>query len=148
MRAALPSLLRMHGTSAVNMRRATRAIKSNGYGVAWLDGKCHHAHRLAYSLANGPLVPGLDVRHACDNRKCCNPAHLSLGTRQENMQDAVDRGRVRRGEDKKNATLNVAKVREIKTSTASSADLARSLDVSYGVVHAVRSGKTWRHVHV
>ncbi|MGL4197551.1 MAG: HNH endonuclease signature motif containing protein [Allorhizobium sp.] len=126
----------------------TRAIKSNGYGVAWLDGKCHHAHRLAYSLANGPLVPGLDVRHACDNRKCCNPAHLSLGTRQENMQDAVDRGRVRRGEDKKNATLNVAKVREIKTSTASSADLARSLDVSYGVVHAVRSGKTWRHVHV
>lgn len=31
--------------------------------------------------------------HICDNRKCINPEHLFLGTRHDNTQDMLSKGR-------------------------------------------------------
>ncbi|MCM3920122.1 HNH endonuclease [Frankia sp. AiPs1] len=48
------------------------------------------AHVVAYTLANGlPSRPprGRVIRHLCNNRPCCNPAHLLEGTDAENKQD-------------------------------------------------------------
>ena len=55
-----------------------------------------YAHRHAYKLsAPAESIEGLDIRHRCDNPRCCNPHHLLSGTRSQNVMDAVYRGRVR-----------------------------------------------------
>lgn len=53
------------------------------------------AHRVAYELANGPIPPGMDICHHCDNPPCCNPRHLYAGSVSDNLRDAVRRGRRR-----------------------------------------------------
>ena len=59
------------------------------------------AHRLSYELFNGKLYPGMDVCHTCDTPACVNPNHLFLGTRSENMQDMVSKGRARKPDSTK-----------------------------------------------
>jgi len=53
-------------------------------------------HRISFELANGPIPFGAYVLHSCDTRACVNPAHLRLGTHEENMADKVTRGRARK----------------------------------------------------
>lgn len=53
--------------------------------------KSRLVHRLAYQLLVGD--PGPLLRHRCDRRDCCYPAHLVPGTAKENSQDMVSRGR-------------------------------------------------------
>lgn len=76
--------------------------KWDGYG--WLarkmDGKVRWltAHRYAWMVAHGgEPADGLHILHKCDNPPCCNPAHLQLGTHQENMADMAAKGRANGG---------------------------------------------------
>jgi hypothetical protein len=68
-----------------------------GYGQIGNGRKLVAAHRAAWASANGEIPAGMLVRHRCDNPPCCRPDHLELGTNQDNVQDAVDRGRTARG---------------------------------------------------
>jgi hypothetical protein len=52
------------------------------------------AHRLAYALATGEDPGEAHIRHACDNPPCVTPDCLDPGTRFDNMQDAIRRGRM------------------------------------------------------
>ena len=45
------------------------------------------ASRKAWILTHGEPLGGLCVNHRCDNALCCNPAHMYLGTRADNMVD-------------------------------------------------------------
>ncbi|WP_083195220.1 HNH endonuclease signature motif containing protein [Pararhodobacter sp. CCB-MM2] len=74
---------------------------AKGYGQLWVGKTNVRAHRLAYEIANGPVPVDLMVRHKCDNPLCCNPAHLEVGTHEENMRDKAVRGRAYRGGPKK-----------------------------------------------
>lgn len=75
----------------------TGARSSSGYGTLKVGGRTVLAHRRAYELARGSIAPGLVVMHACDQRPCCNPAHLSLGSHRDNARDRSRKGRTRGG---------------------------------------------------
>jgi hypothetical protein len=62
---------------------------STGYGSAGY----HQAHRVVWAHHNGPIPPGMVIRHRCDNPPCVNPDHLDLGTYRDNSRDMVRRGR-------------------------------------------------------
>lgn len=61
---------------------------SLGYGqVRGITGETEFAHRVAWQLENGPIPKGVNVLHRCDVPLCVRPAHLYLGTAQDNADD-------------------------------------------------------------
>lgn len=64
-----------------------------GYGQVYWNYKNWSAPRVMYCMHHGPFNEWLDVRHSCDNPACVAIEHLSIGTRSDNMRDAVDRKR-------------------------------------------------------
>lgn len=74
----------------------TGALMPTGYADMCYRGKNMRAHRLMHMLAKGPLGD-LHVMHSCDVRHCVNPDHLSLGTNEQNIHDALRKGRPHRG---------------------------------------------------
>ena len=81
-------------------------ISRTSYGEAM-------AHRFMYRLATG-ADPGEAVLHECDNPPCCNPLHLTAGTRLQNNRQAWERGLHPRGEDHPHARLSNQQVAEIR----------------------------------
>ena len=68
--------------------------KSDGRPYFTCDGSRKLAYRIVYELVTGEELPnGIVVRHNCDNPRCCNPTHLTVGTHQDNMNDMKDRER-------------------------------------------------------
>lgn len=61
-------------------------------------------HRVVYEDARGPIPRGQVLMHSCDAlhgpgaayRRCCNPEHLTPGTRAENNGDRSQKGRSHR----------------------------------------------------
>ena len=70
---------------------------SGGYGIlsGVTDGMPERSHRLAYMYWVGDTPKGKVVMYSCDNRRCCNPKHLSLGTIRDNLLDMYKKGRGR-----------------------------------------------------
>lgn len=117
----------------------------NGYGQM-RAGNTNTAHRVAWETANGPIPDGLHVLHKCDVRGCINVAHLKLGTRQDNMDDMVAKGRQQRGTKHALAKLSPEQVRAIRSDPRSSRLVALDHGISAGNVRSVRTGVTWRNI--
>ena len=52
------------------------------YGLWWNKGKIHRAHRVAWEKVNGPILGDMILHHKCGVKRCVNPDHLELTTRQ------------------------------------------------------------------
>ena len=70
----------------------TGARGVGGYGQTFIRGATWQVHRMVYELLVGPVPVGCVLHHRCDNKHCCNPAHLEPVTQEENMAH----GRVKR----------------------------------------------------
>lgn len=73
-----------------------------GYWRTSFLGRFWNSHRLAWHLTHGHdleevLPTDVYVRHTCDVKLCCNPAHLVTGSAQDNSNDSVQRGRTNGG---------------------------------------------------
>lgn len=125
------------------------ALDSDGYGAITVDDKAMKAHRIALSLS-GVSVDGKVACHKCDNRACCNPAHLYAGTHDDNMRDRSERGRVPKGRDCWAARLNEDIVWFARVfhgaGVYSTAELARRFGVSHPAMRKVIERRSWKHV--
>lgn len=66
-----------------------------GYGVLKNHSKPIKTHRASWIIHFGSIPKGMCVCHKCDNKLCCNPNHLFLGTFADNNHDRDKKGRGR-----------------------------------------------------
>src|ERR1700679_2944455 len=66
-------------------------IGNHGYGVFAYGGVQYLSHRAAYQIFKGEIPHGKLIQHSCDNKRCCNPEHISAGTDQTNCDDKVNK---------------------------------------------------------
>lgn len=119
-----------------------------GYGTFSFEGRTQSAHRVSYKLFIGPIPTGLFVLHRCDIHACVNPVCLWAGTRRDNTEDMIAKGRQARGVRVHGARLSDEKVRIIRDiydgEFYTQDRLALMFEVSRSTVGMVLSGKTWR----
>lgn len=126
-----------------------RAKTSKGYGAIVVNRRTLPAHRVSYELANGTISDESFVLHNCDNPSCINPAHLRLGTHDENMHDKVLRSRVPAGENHYNSKITADQAVEIMKlfGEGKTADQVSSITgINKGTINNVKYGGCWNDV--
>lgn len=134
----------------------TGGTNNTGYGTASWHGVTYTAHRIAawsIGLIESPQAP-IDregtgfILHSCDNRLCCNPTHLNVGTYTENQLEAYSRGRRTqpKGSKHSNAKLSDTHVKEIRASMLTQDRLAKKYNVSQRVISLVKRNETYKEV--
>lgn len=70
--------------------QAKLSHSGTNYGCVWFRGKEERIHRVMYAWLVAPVpigvaadIPNLD--HECNNKKCCNPTHLTLKSHRANV---------------------------------------------------------------
>lgn len=110
------------------------------------------AHRMAWEYSMGPIPKGLECCHHCDNRPCCNPRHLFIGTHKDNMEDAINKGRLWavHGDKQGSAKLTDKKVASIRAmyipGIVSMKSLANLFGVSEKAIFVIIHRQGWKHV--
>jgi hypothetical protein len=73
----------MGGLTSNGYGQLLKKTYGTGFAHQWA---CHH-----WNASPLPIEKGHCIKHSCDERHCVNPAHLSYGTVQENIQEMVER---------------------------------------------------------
>lgn len=131
------------------------AKTSSGYDNLSWHGLHVQAHRVAYFLANGGIALLTNFRqggvakryrrfvlHKCDNRLCCNPEHLFLGSMRTNQLDVYSKGRKvqpRSQHANANAKLNATQVAAIRRRYDAGENTQQQLAAEFGVSQRVIS---------
>ena len=127
---------------------------TKGYGRVNIRGVETKAHRYSWELHNGPIPEGdwcgtTCVCHSCDNPACVNPAHLFLGTHQDNMADMVKKERQTKGTDVNTNKLSAEDVNEIRehydSGLFSQQEIANYYNVAQTNISAIIRYESWGH---
>lgn len=73
-----PCLLWQGGTSGKG--------RGGGYGRVSIDGVTSAVHKVVATHYYGYIPSSRQVDHLCNQRLCCNPAHLEIVTHKENQK--------------------------------------------------------------
>ncbi len=116
---------------------------TEGYGKLQVDNKTRKATHVLFYLRQGYWPPkGRFMCHKCDNRICCNPRHLYLGTRKSNVRDMVQRGRCAT----KLTPEDVCSIRAFLRSGKSLVSLARRFGVHQTTIGRIGHRELWVHL--
>lgn len=127
-------------------------MASSGYGKFCYLGKYRAAHRFSWEMVNGPIPYAKLILHKCDNPKCVNPDHLSLGTTADNNRDKEAKGRsnhpigINHGRAKLTDEL-VSEARQLFRMGHRLTHLSRKYRIDPATMADALVGKTWAHVN-
>jgi len=82
-------------------------------------------HRVMWEHLNGPIPSDMVVMHTCDNRACCNPDHLELGTQADNVRDMMKKGRARTG--KRMSLSEIGWIKALKAAGSTITQIAKTM---------------------
>ena len=114
----------------------------DGYGHFTFNRRNPGAHRVAYSIVNGDIKPGMVVMHSCDNRACVNPAHLSEGSHSDNVADKVAKNRA----GVKLSHWEVKYIRELHERGHTGKQIAERYNVHWSTIYHILDRRTWTHI--
>lgn len=126
---------------------------TQGYGQFKLQIDVMKVHQVAYMFSKGPIPDELQVQHLCNNRGCCNPKHLKLGTQSENIRYMISCGRSGLyGEANGLSKLTEDQVREIHKThkdhpVLKHQQIADMFKVHRSTISYILNGKTWHHIY-
>lgn len=132
-----------------------------GYQTCWYNGRYIGKHVKALILHSGQPPDGRHACHTCDNPRCIEPTHLFWGTRSDNMQDCVAKGRHANnlsnvyhgnwcaGEDKPNARFqeqDIIEMRRLYAAKVTQVEIARLFSCRQSDVSRIVRRKAWANV--
>lgn len=123
-----------------------------GYGMFYVEKNILRlSHRYAWEISCGQVPDGLQVLHSCDNPPCVNPKHLFLGTNQDNVDDKVQKGRMKvlLGDNHPNSKLSskdVEEIFEMHNAGILGKDIAKRFGVTPANISFIINKKGWKHV--
>lgn len=108
------------------------------------------AHRVAFTYTNGPIAPGVLLRHTCGNGLgerggCVRPDHMVPGTAEENVHDTIRMGRARNQHRPRLTDEQVGEIRGL-SGIISRASIERRLGLSKGCIAGILTGRTYKLV--
>lgn len=122
-----------------------------GYGTVMYKGGSRLAHRMVYQHVNGEIPQGMMVCHHCDNPPCCNPAHLFVGTAEDNAADRDAKGRHTPSPGSRNGFAKmdeerVAALRAFVAAGHTQVEAAVAFNIGQSTVSEIVRRKRWSHV--
>jgi hypothetical protein len=117
----------------------------DGRGYFHTGAKLYSAHRFAYLLTHGVVPKGHAkhsvILHSCDNPLCVNPAHLFIGTQQENIHDAIRKGRFTH--QRKLTPAQVRQIKQMRAAGVTRRECAKQFGAEYSTIRSIDIGRTW-----
>jgi hypothetical protein len=130
--------------------------KDSGYGAIRRHKRSWRANRVAkFMFHDTSLETFMNSKifacHSCDNRACINPDHIFWGTRQDNIDDCVKKGRQQRGEKNPLTKFNANDIIDIfyfRKEGFTHRAIANIYDVHQPTITKILNRQNWRHVDV
>jgi Zinc-binding loop region of homing endonuclease len=126
-------------------------VSESGYGRTWINDVGYYAHRVIFNLANPGMIElkaptnkkakGF-LMHLCDNRICCNPAHLKVADLRENNLDMHQKGRVKHksgGDHHRSVFTNeqIAQIMDMRNNGKTMRQIAMYFDANLSTVKSL-----------